>query len=109
MNFQEYQEKAWTTAIYPNKGKNITYPALGLGGEAGEVLEKIKKIIRDDNFEITQEKKQELIKEIGDVLWYLAAIASELKIDLNEIAEQNISKLFSRKERNTLHGSGDNR
>lgn len=109
MNFQEYQKKAFETAIYPQKGNNIVYPSLGLGGETGEVLEKIKKVIRDENLKINLEKKEELIKELGDVLWYLAALSTELKLDLNDIAEKNILKLSSRKERNLLHGSGDNR
>lgn len=109
MNFNEYQNKAWETAIYPNKGNNIIYPSLGLGGETGEVLEKIKKIMRDNEGNISDEKKDELAKEIGDVLWYLAALSTELKLNLNEIAERNISKLNSRKERAVLHGEGDNR
>ena|SRR3990167_2843324 len=109
MDFSEYQKKAWETAIYPNKGNNIIYPTLGIGGETGEVLEKIKKIIRDENFSINEEKKEELIKEIGDILWYIAALSTELKLNLNDIAEKNIAKLSSRKERDQLHGSGDNR
>jgi len=109
MDFKEYQKKAWETAIYPNKGKNVYYPALGLGGETGEVLEKIKKIMRDENFNVTEEKKEALIKEMGDVIWYLAALCTELELDLNKIAEQNIAKLALRKEKGTLHGSGDNR
>jgi len=109
MNFNEYQKKAFETAIYPNKGNNIIYPALGIGGETGEILEKIKKILRDNNSEISKEKKIELVKEIGDVLWYVAALSTELGLNLGEIAEENIRKLSSRKERNKLHGSGDNR
>lgn len=105
MNFDEYQQIAKSTAIYPVKSKLI-YPALGLAGEAGEVAEKIKKKIRDgetDNFE------QELAKELGDVLWYISAIASDLGYDLSLIAQMNINKLQSRQQRNTLQGSGDNR
>ena len=109
MDFNEYQKKAFETAIYPDKGDNIIYPAFGIGGETGEVLNKIKKILRDENFSISDEKKDELIKEIGDLLWYIAALSTELKINLNDIAEKNIAKLSSRKERNQLHGSGDNR
>ncbi len=109
MDFNEYQKQAWKTAIYPNKGNNIFYPALGLGGECGEVLEKIKKIMRDNEGEISEKKKEELMKEMGDVFWYLAALATELNLNLNEIAEKNISKLNSRKERDILHGEGDNR
>jgi len=109
MNFNEYQEKAWETAICPRKGKNISYPALGLGGETGEVLDKIKKIFRDENEIIIEEKKEDIANEMGDVLWYLAALSKELNINLNDIAEKNISKLSSRKERGVLNGSGDKR
>jgi len=109
MNLNEYQINSWKTAIYPNKGNNLYYPALGLGGECGEVLEKIKKIFRDNNSEINSEKKQELSKELGDVLWYIAALCSELRINLSDVAENNISKLSSRKERDKIKGSGDNR
>lgn len=108
MDLNEYKKKAWKTAIYPNKGNNIYYPALGLG-EAGEIQNKVKKIMRDDNGKITEEKRKELIKEIGDLLWYIAALANELDVDLNEIAEENIKKLTSRAERGKLKGSGDGR
>ncbi|NQV89964.1 nucleoside triphosphate pyrophosphohydrolase family protein [Candidatus Uhrbacteria bacterium] len=109
MEFTQYQEKAQTTAQYPNIGKNPYYPALGLGGETGEVLNKIKKIMRDHDGIITDEFRADLKKELGDVLWYVSALASELDLDLNDIAEANIEKLFSRKERGVLKGSGDNR
>ena len=109
MNFNEYQQKARQTAIYPNKDNNFIYPTLGLVGEAGEVAEKIKKVIRDNNGIITQEKKEEIKKELGDVLWYIANLAYELNIDLEDIAEGNIEKLFSRMERDKVHGDGDNR
>ena len=109
MDFNEYQEKAWKTAIYPNKGNNLIYPVLGLGGETGEVLEKIKKIMRDEKNQISEKKKEELKKELGDVLWYLSSICKELNITLNDVVNKNISKLNSRKKRNQLHGSGDKR
>lgn len=109
MNFNEYQQKARQTAIYPNKDNNFIYPTLGLVGEAGEVAEKIKKVIRDNNGIITQEKKEEIKKELGDVLWYIANLAHELNIDLEDVAEGNIEKLFSRMERDKVHGDGDNR
>ncbi len=109
MEFNEYQKKAWETAIYPNKGKNLIYPMLGLGGESGEVLEKMKKIIRDDNYKISPEKKEELKKEIGDVFWYLASISTELGLELEDVIQTNLNKLASRNEREKLHGSGDNR
>ena len=109
MEFNEYQEKAWGTAIYPDRGKNIIYPALWIGGESGEILNKIKKISRDEKNILNSEKKAELIKELGDLLWYIAALATELKINMNDIAEKNIVNLGERKNKGTLHGSGDNR
>ena len=109
MNFTEYQNLALATAIYPKKYETI-YPALGLCGEAGEVAEKIKKSIRDGLHNWPDEQfKADLTKELGDVLWYVAALASDLDISLNEIAEKNVQKLASRKKRNKIGGSGDNR
>lgn len=109
MNFSEYQKKSRETALYPNKDNNFIYPTLGLNGESGEVAEKIKKVLRDKGGVIDEQTRQELAKELGDVLWYLANLATELKLDLNEIAEKNIEKLFSRKDRGVLSGDGDNR
>ena len=109
MNLSDYQEKALTTALYPNQGSNPYYPALGLGGEVGEVLNKVKKIMRDHDGKITDEYREILKKELGDVLWYVAALASELDLNLDDIAQANIEKLASRKERGTLGGDGDNR
>jgi len=109
MNFEEYQKKSRKTAIYPNKGNNFIYPVLGLVGESGEVAEKIKKVIRDYNGVLNKKQRQEIKKELGDVLWYIAQIATELGLSLDEIAVFNIKKLESRKKRNKLHGSGDNR
>jgi len=109
MTFNEYQEKAKITAKYPVIGEAYVYPALGLAGETGEVLEKIKKIFRDEDGKITPEKKQELMKELGDVLWYLATLARELGLPLEDVAQNNIAKLFSRLDRGVLHGNGDNR
>lgn len=109
MTFQEYQEEARKTAIYPNKDNNFIYPTLGLVGEAGEVAEKIKKVIRDDEGIISEEKKAEVTKELGDVLWYIANLSKELNISLEEVASKNIEKLQSRQQRGELHGSGDNR
>ena len=104
-----YQEEAWETAIYPNKGNNLYYPALGLAGEAGEVCNKIKKVMRDQDGIPTTEQKHEIAKELGDVLWYLATLATELDSHLGCIAEGNVQKLKDRQERGTLQGSGDNR
>lgn len=109
MEFKEYQEKSRKTAIYPKIGANFVYPALGLGDEAGEVLGKIKKIFRDKNGEVSEETKNEIKKELGDVLWYLAQLSTELEISLDDVAESNIEKLYSRLDRGTLHGNGDNR
>lgn len=106
--FEEYQNAAWKTAMYPGKGKNIYYPALGLG-EAGEVQGKIKKIMRDDGGIVTEDKKQAIKAELGDVLWYIAALATEMGLNLGEIAEANTAKLTSRQERGTITGSGDDR
>jgi len=108
-HFDAYQEYAEETAVYPDKGDNIYYPALGLAGEAGEVCEKIKKIMRDQKGFVTEENVEEISKELGDVLWYISTIATEINISLSCIAEDNIKKLQSRQHRGTLHGSGDNR
>ncbi len=109
MNFKEYQEKSRKTAIYPKAGENFIYPTLGLSGEAGEVAEKIKKVLRDENGIVSEDKKIEIEKELGDVLWYVSQLASELNLSLEEIAEKNIEKLYSRMDRNKLKGDGDNR
>ncbi|MCL4358416.1 MAG: nucleoside triphosphate pyrophosphohydrolase family protein [Patescibacteria group bacterium] len=109
MNFKQYQEKSRRTAIYPRRGKDFIYPALGLGGETGEVLDKIKKIIRDKNYKVDQLVRSELEKELGDVLWYLAQLATELKLSLDQIAKTNLKKLNSRLKRDQIKGSGDNR
>lgn len=108
MNFNEYQEKAETFVIYPGRGWNMSYPTLGLCGESGEIAEKVKKIIREQR-QITQNDKDEIAKELGDVLWYITAICGEIGISLNEVAVRNLDKLQSRKDRNKLQGSGDNR
>jgi len=109
MELNEYQKLARGTAMYPNIGDNIIYPTLGLVGEAGEIAEKVKKVIRDNGGIVTDDKKTEIAKEIGDVLWYIASLSSELGYGLREIAQMNIDKLYSRKDRGKLTGSGDNR
>ena len=106
MNFSEYQERANATAIYNTKF-SIMYPTLGLAGEAGEVAEKVKKIIRDNKSII--DEKESVAKELGDVLWYVAAVARDIGYSLEVIAEMNIEKLESRRERGVLQGNGDNR
>lgn len=109
MDFKEYQEKSRETAMYPDLGDNFVYPTLGLSGEAGEVAEKIKKVIRDKGGIIDDITRLEIQKELGDVLWYLSQIASELKLSLEDVAQFNVEKLQSRKQRNMIHGEGDNR
>jgi len=109
MTFRKYQENAFQTAIYPGKGDNFYYPTLGLCGEAGEIAEKIKKVMRDGDGVLTEVKKTELKKELGDVLWYIAALCTELDLDMNDVAENNIAKLLDRKKRNVIKGDGDNR
>ena len=109
MTLEEYQKESRKTALYPNNGNNYIYPALGLCGESGEVAEKIKKVIRDKNGVIDETTRAEIAKELGDVLWYLTQIGSELGLSLEDIASQNIKKLFSRKDRGVLNGNGDNR
>ncbi len=109
MTFNDYQQESRKTALYPDLGSNFIYPTLGLAGETGEVAEKIKKIIRDDDGFVSEEKRQEIKKELGDVLWYLAQLATELGLDLDDVARSNIEKLASRLDRGALNGSGDNR
>ena len=109
MELSDYQKKSRVTAKYPDAGKNFVYPTLGLSGEAGEVAEKIKKVLRDAGGVVSEEKKLEIKKELGDVLWYVAQLATELGLDLDDIARANLEKLLSRMDRGVLHGSGDNR
>ena len=108
MHFDTYHSFAKTTAIYP-KEKALEYLALGLCGESGEVAEKIKKIIRDKNGQITQQDKEAIIKELGDVLWYVANLADELGYLLSGIASLNLIKLKKRKREGKIKGNGDNR
>lgn len=108
MELEEYQKRALETAIYPKKMK-VIYPALGITGEAGEVSDKVKKVIRDNDGEFTDEKKKEIAMELGDVLWYVAVMADDIGYSLEDIASMNYEKLRSRKERGKLSGNGDNR
>jgi NTP pyrophosphatase (non-canonical NTP hydrolase) len=107
-DFRSYQLSATSTAIYPSQYK-ILYPALGLAGEAGEVANKVKKIVRDGPDKMPKDWRDQLASEIGDVLWYCAALATDLNLSLSTIAAQNEEKLRRRKEASTLGGSGDNR
>lgn len=109
MNFKEYQERAKDTALYPKVGDNYIYPALGLAGEAGEITNKIKKIERDHGGVVDDEVREAVKKELGDLLWYIAQLSTELGIDMDTVATENIAKLADRKTRGVLHGSGDGR
>ncbi|NTW27027.1 MAG: nucleoside triphosphate pyrophosphohydrolase family protein [Candidatus Moranbacteria bacterium] len=109
MDFNEYQKETRKTAIYPGLGSNFSFPMIGLAGETGEVAEKIKKIIRDKNGVVDEEARREVEKELGDVLWYLAQLATELDIALEDVVSRNLEKIVSRKERDMIHGDGDNR
>lgn len=108
MQLDDYQENAKKTAIYAPEHR-IMYPALGLAGEAGEVANKVKKIMRDGIHKLPSDWKQQLCSEIGDVLWYCAVLADDLNTSLGTIAAQNIEKLERRQSLGTLQGSGDKR
>ena len=103
-----YQQVAKTTAIYPRE-QAIIYPTLGLTGEAGEVANKVKKIIRDGSNKNDDRMVSEIKSEIGDCLWYIAVLADDIGCKLSDIANLNLIKLANRKEKGTIHGSGDNR
>jgi NTP pyrophosphatase (non-canonical NTP hydrolase) len=108
MELADYQRLSRRTAEYPREAW-LAYPALGLAGEAGEVAEHAKKAIRDDAGSITEERRAAMAKELGDVLWYVAQLASELGLELEDIAQGNLDKLLSRQRRGVLSGSGDER
>lgn len=109
MDFNAYQSASRETAQYPNLGNNIYYPTLGLAGEAGEVAEKVKKIQRDNGGVVDDERRDALKKELGDVLWYVAALCSELGLKMGDVAEHNVAKLRDRRARDAIRGEGDNR
>ena len=109
MNFTDYQTQSRKTAKYPAIGHPVIYPTLGLTNEAGEVAGKIKKIFRDKGGVIGDAEREALKGELGDVLWYLAQVCTELDLSLDEVAEHNIEKLYSRLERGKIGGDGDNR
>ena len=108
MTLNDYQEQALKTRTY-GTGENIIYPTLGLNGEAGEVAEKVKKVLRDNDGFFTEKSREEIAKELGDCMWYIAALANDIGYNLSGIAEMNIEKLKSRQERDKIHGNGDNR
>ncbi|MFH1186325.1 MAG: nucleoside triphosphate pyrophosphohydrolase family protein [Chloroflexota bacterium] len=109
MDFGEYQEKARQTAAYPVIGHGVIYPTLGLANEAGEVAGKIKKIFRDKAGVIGVSEQEALAAELGDVLWYLAQVATELGLSLDQIAACNIARLLDRQSRGKIRGDGDDR
>ena len=116
MDFNLYQEKAHETANYPSVtiGKeahavDYIYPVFGLAEEAGEVAGKFAKAVRDNEGVIDEERRREIMKELGDVLWFVSECCTVLRVDMDTVAELNIKKLADRKARGVIHGSGDNR
>ncbi len=116
MEMNEYQKLASRTATFNSDeldekefARQVAYLALGVTGEAGEVAEKVKKILRDDEGSISDEKKEELKKELGDVLWYLSQMARMLGYSFEDVAQTNIDKLWNRHKRDVIKGEGDNR
>lgn len=109
MDFSNYQTKSRVTAQYPAIGHPVIYPTLGLVNEAGEVAGKIKKIFRDKHGVIGEAEREALKAELGDVLWYIAQVCTELGLSLDEVAETNLTKLLDRQARGTIQGDGDNR
>lgn len=112
MTLDDYQARARSTALYPESAR-VLYPTLKLAGEAGEVAEKLGKLMRDEGFEpggsLSPAQVEALTKELGDVLWYVANLAADLGLTLEEVGKRNLEKLQSRKERGVIHGSGDDR
>jgi NTP pyrophosphatase (non-canonical NTP hydrolase) len=109
MDFNDYQQKSRKTAAYPAIGHAVIYPTLGLVNEAGEVAGKVKKVFRDKDGQIDNETREALKSELGDVLWYIAQVCTELGLSLDEVAQANIAKLYDRLERGKIKGDGDNR
>lgn len=113
MDFNEYQNKSakydLSEVTTDLKAVGFIEKVLGLVGEAGETADKIKKILRDKDGVVSLEDKSLIIKELGDTLWYVAAISRYLDVPLSDVASANIDKLESRKNRNKLHGEGDER
>lgn len=109
MTLNEYQKGAGRTAKYPDSGltNGLVYVSLGLAGEAGEVANKVKKVLRDSNGNLELPMRLKLADELGDVLWYVAMFAKELDFTLDDIAKANLDKLASRAERGAIQGSGD--
>lgn len=108
MELNKYQKEAKKTAVWPSIF-GIIYPTLALSGEAGEFSEQVKKMLRDDGAVITPERRERMIAELGDILWYISAIADELNVNLDDVATENLQKLENRKTRDKIHGDGSNR
>lgn len=112
MTLDEYQDAARSTALYPQEVR-VLYPTLKLAGEAGEVAEKLGKLMRDEAYvpgaELSEAQRTALAAELGDVMWYIANLAADLGLSLDEVGRGNLEKLASRKARGVLHGSGDDR
>lgn len=108
LNFDDYQKEAYRTAVYL-RSIALPYCVMGLAGETGEVSENIKKLYRDDAGVLTEPRRQKIIAELGDVLWYIAALCTEIDVPMSTVAQGNLNKLHSREERRVLHGDGDNR
>jgi NTP pyrophosphatase (non-canonical NTP hydrolase) len=109
MTLDEYQTKALRTAADKTKHNELFHLVLGLVGEAGEIAEKLKKVVRDHNSDIAHLDKADITKELGDVLWYVAVLADHFEISLKDVGITNITKLADRQARGALAGSGDNR
>ena len=109
MELNDYQRESRKTALYPNVGSNAIYPTLGLVGEAGEVADKVKKILRDKEGVFDDESSDAIKLELGDVLWYISQLSSELGYELEDVANSNLQKLNDRKKRGKISGSGDTR
>jgi len=109
MTFDEYQQAALKTSRAADQPDELFHRVLGLVGEAGEVAEKFKKFIRDLDSDISRLDKEDMTKELGDILWYIAVLGDYLGVPLDDVATKNIAKLADRQKRNVLQGSGDNR
>lgn len=110
MTFDFYQKESVKTATFPDiGGVKYLYPVLGLAGETGELVDKVKKLHRDNNGIITEEWKTSILFEMSDVLWYLSNLCTVLEVPFEQVARMNLEKLADRKKRNVIHGSGDNR